>query len=439
MYRCLKIKRRIAKILIFILMVGIVSRIGTVQAEDMDETMTESAVAIGGESDAAKAAQAVPENIEAVSIDVTETDSEPDLPSVEKTKDKENAEKADGRKKISKRNVTTGKTEYEKKLYKDNAWTGGQPDAKTELTNNATVSFNDQLIMQYKFELTPGNIEKIDANSNKAYSLTCPEGLQWVAGNPIDITYTNEDKEEIKFATLKQESGTNGKVTANFTFVENLLEKAPDGIENIYVYLGCQLDQGKLGEPNEPETYEIILSAGNTLIISIAENKPKSSALTEKKGNYQNGTFIWTIFYEPGKKEGNLPLTLVDEFDSTYHDYKEGSFQIAKKDGSAIDGISSDVTVEKNGFMTKLTYKIPDEISKGTDPVTITYQTTLTDNGLTSAKNQTVTNTACLMNSLNQKIGNDAKGNATFQKVTGFKKQAVHFRRRMGRSIFHGR
>lgn len=468
MYRCVKLKRGIAKILVFIFMVGIISGMGIAQAEDRDETVTEGKTAISGEAAEPKAIQAVPESIEVVSANMIEIDAGPDLPDTEKTGDKENTadvlniedtentedtenientertegeenignteniedaenikdtEKADGRKRVSKRNVTPGGSEYEKKLYKDNAWNGGQPDAKTELADNAVVSFNDQLIMQYKFELTPDNIEKILRTFDKTYPLTCPEGLKWVAGESIDITYTNEDtQKEIKFATLKQERGADGTITASFTFLEEGLGTAPDGIENIYVYLGCQLDRGKLGEPPEPEKYEIILSTNNTLTISIAENQPKASALTEKKGSYQNGTFTWTIIYEPGKKEENLPLTLVDEFNSTYHDYKEGSFQVTKKDGSAININSGDVTVEKNGSMTKLTYKIPEEVSKGTDPVTITYHTMLTDQGLTSTKNQTVTNTACLMNSQNQKIGSDVKGNAAFQKVDWLQK-----------------
>lgn len=444
MYRDVKIKRGIAKILVLMFIVGIMGGAGTAQAENTDEISTEGGAAISEESDDTKAIHAVPKNIEAVSIDVTEVDPKSDLPDTEKTEDKENtadaeniedtedienaenindAEKADDRKKTSKRNVTAGGSEYEKKLYKDNNWAGGRPSAETELVNNAVVSFNDRLIMQYKFELTRENIEKIDDTPNKTYPLTCPEGLQWVAGNPIDIKYTNENNQEIKFATLKQEEA-DGTVTASLTFEEKLKEEALDGIENIYVYLGCQLDRDKLGEPEEPEKYEIVLSTDNTLTISIAENQPKSSELTEKKGTYQNGTFTWTILYKPGKKEENLPLTLVDEFDSTYHDYKDGSFQVTKKDGSVINVNSGDVIVEKNGSITKLAYTIPKEVSKGTDPVTIMYRTALTDQGLTSTKNQTVTNTACLMNSQNQKIGNDAKGNAAFQKVDWLQKSS---------------
>ena len=499
MRRKMKMRRKIAKMLVFMLLIGMMGSLGTVQAEntngnndnryrtaisektvdkeagqaapDSEKTVDKEAGQAASKSETVnkevgqaasdskktvykepgqavseseetvdkEAGQAVSDSVEAADIDVTRTetadkevadnhlDADTDSTEKETAIGKEDTETTDDKEKTEKKERSGDGRTYEKKLYKDNTWTGGRPDSDKELKNGATVSFNDGLIMQYSFALSPENIKAIAANPDKTYTLTCPNGLQWIKGSDKDITFNNEDQEEIKFATLKQESGADGAVTASLTFVDHLDDVASDGIEDIFVYLGCRLDKGTLGEPDEPEKCDIILSAGNTLTVAIAENQPRSSALKEKKGKYENGTFTWTITYEPGKKEADLPLTLVDEFDSTYHEYKENSFQVTKKDGTEIADASSDLTVRKDteSRNTRITYKIPQAISEGTDPITITYNTTLTDEGLTSTSNRKVTNRAWLMNSREDKVGAEITGSATFEKVDWLQKESV--------------
>lgn len=341
-------------------------------------------------------------SIEAVDIDVTEVD----------TPNREGSE---------------GGATYEKKLFKDNAWTGGKPDPKTELESGATVSLADKLIMQYFFELSPGNVEAIANKQEKTYTLTCPEGLRWSEGKAKDIEFTNEEGTSVKFATLTQERGEGDVVTASLTFVDNLQDVASGGIENIFVYLGCQLDEGALKALGEPEKYDIGLSGDKILTVAIAENQPRMSALTEKKGEYKNGTFTWTLTFQPGRKEADLPLTLVDEFDSTYHDYKEGSFKVIAEDGSEAADSSQGFAVERDtkSKITRITYQIPEGISKDSAPVTVTYDTTLTDEGLTSTSDRKVTNTAWLINSQGKKVGDNVTGSATFQKADWLQKESV--------------
>lgn len=377
MGKCVRMRSAAAKMLVLLLIIGMMGNAGNVHAEDA-------------------------KSVEAVDIDVTEVD----------TPSRERAENG---------------AIYEKKLFKDNDWTGGKPDSKAELENGATVSFADKLIIQYFFELSPENVAVIANKQEKTYTLTCPEGLRWSEGNEIDIEFTNEAGETVKFATLRQEPGEGDVVTASLTFVDDLQDVAEDGIENIFVYLGCQLDEGAMKDLGEPEKYDIKLSEEETLTVSIAENQPKTSALTEKKGEYKNGTFTWMLTYQPGRKEADLPLTLVDEFDSTYHDYKEGSFKVIAADGSETADGSQDFAIERDAKnkVTRITYQIPEEISKGSDPVTVTYDTTLTDEGLTSTSGRKVTNTARLINSQGQKVGGDVNGSATFQKIDWLQKESV--------------
>lgn len=311
---------------------------------------------------------------------------------------------------------------YDKKLYKDDTWSGGIPDPKTELTSGKTetISFKDQLIIQYLFDLSEGALRTIDANSEKGYPLTCPDGLKWNAGDDTDINFKDENDTEIKFATLRRSDGS-----ASLTFEENLLDKAESGIENIHLYLGCRLDQGALEQAGQPETWPIVLSAETTIDVRIAENQARASALAGKKGTYANGVFTWEVTYQPGRKEQDLPLTFVDEFDPTYHDYIEGSLQIVKTDGSVQSATPDTVKKETAGAKTKLTYPIPEDLSKGTDPVTITYQTALTDKGLTVTKDQTVTNSAWLINTSGTRVGDIVSGKATLQKTEWLQKTAV--------------
>lgn len=422
----------IAKMLAFIFIIGMMGSAGTAYAENAggneDSGYGEE---LSEEPADAKAAQAVQESIEAVDIDVTAIEA-PEEASEEAVPEEEMPEEGVPAKERSGDGIT-----YDKRLFQDNNWSGGQPDSNAELTDGTTVSFNDQLIIQYSFELLPDNIQVIDANPTKVYKLTCPDGLQWRAGTATDITFTNEEDEKVKFAVLKQETGEDGTVTASLTFEADLKNKAPDGIEDIFVYLGCQLDKGKLGGDGGPETYEICLSEGSALTVAIAENQPKDSALTEKKGKYENGTFTWTITYVPGKKEAALPLTLMDEFDSTYHDYKEGSFKITVGDGTDTPDSSNGLTVEKYSERqrTQIIYQIPEEISNGTAPVTITYDTTLTDKGLTSTSDRKVTNTAWLMNSAGEKVGPYAAGDATFTKVDWLQKSVGGLQEENGRKF----
>lgn len=379
------------------LILSIVGNAGIVQAETMAEG--EEAVDIQVEPGA-------PVPVEAFDTDITEI---------------ETIEKTDGEEKVSEEQKAAEGRSYEKKLFRDNGWDGSEPRPGTELRDGDTVSFSDQLIIKYSFELSPYNIEAIQNHGNKVYPLTCPDGLKWVEdAKDKDIEFTNEDGQKIKFATLSQK-----EAGASITFINDLNMKAADGIEDIYIYLGCHLDQGKLGEPEEPEEHTIVVSLDNQITVRIAENQPRDSKLTGKTGTYQNGTFTWEVTYQPGKKEKTLPLTFVDEFDSTYHDYKDDSFKIRKSDGSEISDDSQKLIVEKNEGKTKLSYQIPQELSGGKEPITITYDTTLTDEGLTSASSRNVTNTAWLMDNQAQKVGEPITGDAVFEKVNWLQKENV--------------
>lgn len=183
---CMRMRSAAAKMLVLLLIIGMMGNAGIVYAEEA-------------------------KSIEAVDIDVTEVD----------TPNREGSE---------------GGATYEKKLFKDNAWTGGKPDPKTELESGATVSLADKLIMQYFFELSPGNVEAIANKQEKTYTLTCPEGLRWSEGKAKDIEFTNEEGTSVKFATLTQERGEGDVVTASLTFVDNLQDVASGGIENIFVF-----------------------------------------------------------------------------------------------------------------------------------------------------------------------------------------------------------
>lgn len=210
---------------------------------------------------------------------------------------------------------------FSRKLFKDNTWISGQPDGSKVLKDGEMVSFNDQLIMEYLFEVPEAELGE---RSGKEYRLALPDGLKWKSKVP-DTPLCLDDSDQ-KYATLRCEE-VGGEICASLSFEENLDTIAPDGIDGAYVFLGCRLDEDKLGEPDEPERCEIVLD-NETLTILIEENQPRASSLTEKKGAYANGTFTWTITYEPGKKESELPLALADEFDSAYHEYKQGSFKI---------------------------------------------------------------------------------------------------------------
>lgn len=315
--------------------------------------------------------------------------------------------------------ITPRSATWEKKLYKDNMWTGGTPNPDTELKDGESVSISDQFIVQYNFILSPEAIENIDSNNNKEYSLSCPDGLEWKTGEDTDIAFESGD-EKIKFATLVRKEGK-----ASLIFTDNLKDKAESGIEGIYLYLGCGLNEAMLEEQGQPEEVVIELTDSAIVHVKIVENQPRNSALDEKTGSYNNGLFKWTVRYQPGNKEQNLPLTLVDEFDSLYHDYKEGSICIRKTDGSEYKPDPATLDVLRENGRTLIKCVIPEDISNGTDPVTITYETVLTDAGLTAAKNQTVTNSAWLVNSKNMPVGNKITGKVTFQKTEWLKKDSA--------------
>lgn len=381
-----KKKSIIAKTLAVMLMIGMMGNTGSVQAENTSDIDNSSYIAQDSGDPADIEAETDDQTaVEAVDVDVIEV--EPVIGEAELT--------------------------FSRKLFKDNTWISGQPEESKILKDGEMVSFDDQLIMEYLFAVPE---EELDERSGKEYRLELPDGLRWKSAVP-DTPLCLEGS-AIPYATLRCKK-TDGEISASLIFESNLEIKAPDGIDGAYVFLGCKLDEVKLGRPDEPEQCEIVLDS-ETLTILIQENQPRASSLSEKTGAYANGIFTWTIIYEPGKKEADLPLALVDEFDSAYHEYRQGSFKI--NDINVTDAV---LQVDTTETVTTIKCIIPEEVSEKSDPVTITYETTLTDKGLASITDTKVTNKAWLTNAKGDKVGTEVTGEAMFKKVDWLLKESV--------------
>ena len=306
-------------------------------------------------------------------------------------------------------------------LYMDN---GGDTPSE-EIKDGADVSVHDKLMLKYDFSLSVNNIEDISASGNdRKYEITCPDGLKWVGKSSTDI-YLNSGDSNVKYAVMT----VIDEHEAYIQFVDDLENTVADGVDDGYFYLSCALDADALGIPKGDVVKEIELTKDTVLEVNIEENKAKSSALTEKTGEYDSGKFTWTVKYVPGNKEENLPLVFSDTFVNKYHDYVDGSFKVSVGSGEAK---AAEVQSKEADGKRTIVYEIPENTE---EPLTFYYETELTNAGFSVGEKKEVENTARLFNSKRQQVGKDVAASVSFNPVEWIAKKGEVIGSGMDRAI----
>lgn len=237
------------------------------------------------------------------------------------------------------------------------------------IPDGADLSLASVLCLEYTFEITEAQAKAIDANPNKQYEIPVPHYLKWGGADVVEELKIPSGE---RFATLHF-SGVSNR--AYLEFVNNL-DSQFGGIENGVFYLGCALEAAAVGDR---EFVTVELATGETYPIHITDNQ-KTDPTLEKSGVYANNRFTWTITYTPGTAPCAAPLTIEDRFDPAVQSYVAGSSSSGEPASSGVEGF------------TVLTFPVADPAQ----PLTITYQTRLSDSAVAAGRAVTAKNTASL-------------------------------------------
>lgn len=291
-------------------------------------------------------------------------------------------------------------------LYRVGA--NNKPDGAA-IQNGDVVSKNDTLLAGYSFNI-PGDAIPSGETGVK-YVVPLPSGLVWAVTAGFSEELKASDGK--KFGILAVDS--DNKVFVQFIdgFYDEFGGTDPgDGIRGGYLYIGCKLDPGSIG--NGEETAKIRWSDGDELEVKVKENQKRDAAL-QKEGNWdkENRRFHWKVTYTPGTKDVPKPLKLEDRFKKDKQIFLPDTFQIngvSPGDGGFVQS--------EDGEEVLLTYTIPDSPGLNADGnLVITYDTILSDTEVNNAGGDTkVSNTAVVKDNSGNVFGNSVTGTATAPK-----------------------
>lgn len=282
----------------------------------------------------------------------------------------------------------------------------GRPEEEA-IQDNTLIAKDRQLALRYTYEIKEEQCEKIQADT-KYYLQVSPHLVlpDLTEGSALTIE-TDEDgdgkPESVEFGKIYAD-GSQAWVTFHTDPDNDTIIKKYGGISNAFFYLDCnRAADPPAGEPpleGHSNLYAMKFENGEHLAFGYSENEPVSAAAQiAKNGSLTNKTITWSINYTPWQNPSaqdpvtlDTPFELRDTLDTALHDYVKGS---AKIDGAPIPEYSSRneipanseayVIVEPSKNTTSLIFG-GTKLNAGqatagnpAKPLTITYETSLTD------------------------------------------------------------
>jgi len=251
-------------------------------------------------------------------------------------------------------------------------------DPREEIKDGDSVSYNEALILRYKFDADFQQSKDIEGNS---YILPLPAGLKWgVQINGITLAFT--DGTIFGSVSLIGDVAT---VTFEGEFWDYVFDPGWVSINDGWIELTCMLDEDAT---KDQYVYDIKLAEDKSVSVRIVNNK-KEELVLQKSGIFTNNQFTWRITYIPGEEPVEYPLTIRDTFYNQKHIFVEDSMKISVSGGAF--GVA-DIPVTTSGITTSFEYSIGDD---GADkPIVIEFRTRLSDSELKGADGKPADNLA---------------------------------------------
>lgn len=264
--------------------------------------------------------------------------------------------------------------------------------------NYDTIYSTDSLQLYYEFSITEEQVEqiKIEMGNNSNYSVyvQIPDGLKTIdkTNKPIYVDFGDGTSQQI--GTLVFDPSQHGL----YLRFEGDFWDEGDIIDFAYIYVSCELDMDAIGEDT---SFRLDFIDSTDVTIQIGD--PLTPLEIEKEGEYDGQQFTWKATYKPGTKTVSAPITIIDTFDNTFHNFVDGSLMV---DGVTLP--SSSYQISNSGTTTTIKYQLD---TPPTSEMVLTYKTELSTQAFdidNFDKNTTVSNDIKLQDSDNNELSYDS-------------------------------